>query len=488
MAVTQKKGSFRRNVIATFLVISVISLGVTGFISLQFVDLIGGFTTAQSSDALGVQIQRNIEITAEQNAEVIKQKLQSAEGLVKALAEECESLFDSGSTFQPREDIYYDYFFRDGAPAGTYPADTHFEERYMINVSWNYSSWYYPESDSSNYLTYYAANQDDIERASNLDYMFQYVHQQLPEFRWLYVGFENNLWINYPGSDVGGSDSDRAAEPWYPTGDEFYQEIRAGFGEMVYYGPYLDPIDNVLLMSIGRAVYDDSNTLLGIVAGDISIENIRTKILDVQVLQTGYAALITGTGDILAHPAVDDEVYERYDTQFGRLPTLQEFEVDGTTSALTPVQINQILAGATGIIEFSKNGEDYILAHTPVGVGGYICIIIVPVDEVQAAIPVLQANIQAANLQATTFILAITVAGILIAGAVAILVANQITGPLQYLMELATRNVSAMIRKDSLDATDLQVDSSYMDKDDEIGELARAFQGMLDSIKEDDSE
>ena len=487
MAVTQKKGSFRRNVIATFLVISFVSLGVTGFISLQFVDLIGGFTTAQSSDALEIQIERNIKITAEQNADVIRQKLQSAEGLVKAIAEECEQLFDSDSTYQPRSNIYYDWFFEYGNP-GEYPNDTHVEEGYDVLVSWNYSSWYIPGSNSGNYMANFTDNQDTLERVSNLDFMFQYSHLQLPEFRWLYVGFENDLWINYPGSSVGGTDVDRNDEPWYPTDDEFYQEIRAGLGEMVYYGPYLDPIDNVLLMSIGRAVYDDSNTLMGIVAGDISIEDIRTKILDVQVLETGYAALITESGDILAHPDVDDDVYERYYTQFDRLPTLQEFETDGTESALTPVEINQILSGDTGIIEFTKNNENFILAHTAVDVGGYICIIIVPVDEVQAAIPLLEARILEANLAATMFILAITIGGILIAGAVAIVVANQITGPLQYLMELATRNVSAMIREERLDTSDLQVDSSYMEKDDEIGELARAFQGMLDSIREDETE
>ncbi len=485
MATTQKKGSFRRNVIATFLVISVLSLGITGVISYQFIGFIGGVTTSQSSDALEQQIRLNMKLTAEENADVIGQKLRSAEGLVASIAEECEQLLDSDSTYLPRENIYYDYFFEYGA-SGTYPEDTHFEERYGINVSWNYSSWYIPGSDSSNYMTYFTANQVRLERVSNLDFMFQYVHSQLPEFRWLYVGFENDLWINYPGSDVGGTDSDRAAEPWYPTDDDFYQEIRAGMGEMVYYGPYLDPIENVLLMSIGRAVYDDTATLIGIVAGDISIENIRTKILDVQVLETGYAALITETGDILAHPNVDDEVYERYDAQFGRLPTLQEFEVDGTTSALTPVQINQILSGVTGIVNFTKNGEDYILAYTPVEVGGYICIIIVPVDEVLAAIPALEARIAEANLAATMFILAITIGGIFIAGAVAVVVANQITGPLQYLMDLATRNVSAMIREEKLDSDDLQVDKSYMDKDDEIGELARAFQGMLDSIKDDE--
>ncbi|MFW9921340.1 MAG: cache and HAMP domain-containing protein, partial [Candidatus Thorarchaeota archaeon] len=385
-----------------------------------------------------------------------------------------------------RADIYYDYLFRN---LSTAPEDAYYDaERYGINISWNYSSWYIPGSDSGNYMTYFTSNQDRLERVSNLDFMFQYAHIQLPEFRWLYVGFENDLWINYPGSDVGGSDTDRGSDPWYSTDDEFYQVIRAGMGQMVYYGPYLDPIDNVLLMSIGRAVYDDTATLIGIVAGDISIENIRTKILDVQVLETGYAALITESGDILAHPDVDDDVYERYDAQFGRLPTLQEFEVDGTESALTPIQINNILSGSTGIEVFSKEGEDYILAYTPVEVGGYICIIIVPVNEVQAAIPALEARIAEANLAATMFILAITVAGIFIAGAVAVVVANQITGPLQYLMDLATRNVSAMIREEKLDSDDLQVDKSYMDKDDEIGELARAFQGMLDSIKEDESQ
>jgi HAMP domain-containing protein len=54
-------------------------------------------------------------------------------------------------------------------------------------------------------------------------------------------------------------------------------------------------------------------------------------------------------------------------------------------------------------------------------------------------------------------------------------------------MDLATRNVEAMIKEESLDSIDLRVDTTYISQDDEIGELARAFQGMLDSIKEDES-
>ncbi|MFW9907201.1 MAG: cache domain-containing protein [Candidatus Thorarchaeota archaeon] len=492
MATTQKKGSFRRNVILTFLVISVISLGVTGFISYQFVNLIGGFTTSQSSDALEVQIQRNIEATAVNNADAIRQKLANAQGMVTALAEEMEAIFQEDSTFDPRE-VYYDYFFGHTS-LGPAPSDVHFDSAYNINVSWNYSSWYIPGSDASNYAAYETAYAERLSRVSNLDYMFQYVHQQMPEFRWLYVTFPDDMFINYPGSILAADTADRSSpETWFvptdPIENPWYQEMRSGNGDIIFVDPYYDPIDGVLLVSIGKAVYFENNTLIGVIAGDITVEDIRTKVLDVQVLESGYAALITDDGGIVAHPSVEDHDYAYY-ASFGVLPPLTDIEVDDPTaaSAISPSQMIQITSGETGIIEYRRDLESYLLAYAPVGIAGYISIIVVPVNEVQAAIPALEARIQAANIQATFFILAITAAGIFIAGAVAVAVANQITGPLQYLMELATRNVSAMIRKEKLDTSDLQVDSSYMGKDDEIGELARAFQGMLDSIRDEETQ
>jgi HAMP domain-containing protein len=128
------------------------------------------------------------------------------------------------------------------------------------------------------------------------------------------------------------------------------------------------------------------------------------------------------------------------------------------------------------------------MVYTPVGKGDYICAISVPLSEVLESIPILEARIALANQGATSFILLVTVAGFLLAGVVAVAISNTITKPLQYLMDLATRNVAAMIREDRLDTKDLQVDSTYMSKDDEIGELARAFQGMLDTIREDEEE
>ncbi|GAF68408.1 unnamed protein product, partial [marine sediment metagenome] len=156
------------------------------------------------------------------------------------------------------------------------------------------------------------------------------------------------------------------------------------------------------------------------------------------------------------------------------------------SAALTTTQMLQITSGATGIINYQKDGANYLLAYTPVDIGGYICIIIVPVEEALESIPLLEARIAQGNTAAISFILIVTLGGIILAGVVAATVTNSITRPLQYLMSLAMRNVEAMIKQGTMDTLDLRVDATYIEQDDEIGELARAFQGMLDTIGDED--
>ena len=480
---TKKKGSFRRNVIITFVFISLFSLSVTGFVSLTFVNIIGDGTITDSTSALTIQIQRNMELTSEKVALTINQKLTNAEGLVSAMAEECERTLRSDSTFAPRE-VYYDYYFE--YPQGNQQPDDIYRDNETyggINISWNYSSWYIPGSNSTNYMNYYTSNSDRLGRISNLDYMFKYIHEQAPEFRWLYVAFEDSLFINYPGSIVGDSNNIRNdPASWFAAATEgWYEDLLSGGRQIVFVGPYYDPIDDVLLISIGRAIYNEVGSRIGIIAGDISVDDIRTKILDVQVLDTGFAALVTSYAGIVAHPEVADPEYRSYAIQIDDLPPLDDFE-----EALTESNIDRIISGDTGAFSFRSDGTDMLLAYTPVGIGDYICLIIVPLAEALEDVEQLETRISVANLQATSFILAITVGGIIIAGAVAAVVTKSITRPLVYLMDLALRNVTTMIKEQPIDTLDLQVDTTYTSQDDEIGELARAFQGMLDTIREDE--
>ncbi|MGY5873167.1 MAG: cache domain-containing protein [Candidatus Thorarchaeota archaeon] len=472
---TKKKGSFRTNVILTFLVISLVSLSATGVVSLTFVDIIGNFTHDQSSLALQTQIETNMEKTAEKTALVINQKLTSAQGMIEAAAEELESLFDSSSTYANREVFFHEIFEDESiAPA---PADNHYDASYGINVSWAYSSWYHRDYDDLNYATYEAAESDKLGRVSNIDYLFKSIEEQI-QFRWLYIAFvDDGLFINYPGSILDIPDYDPRGEYWYTT-------IAAGSGTTVFVDPYYDEIDNVLLISIGKMVYSNGNPL-AVISGDITISDIQEKVIDVSVLESGYAFLLNEFGEIVAHPEVEDTAY------LGGLPYLLDIEEDDTTvDPLTEDDVEDILdvllSETSGSLRYTREDSESILVFTPVGKGGYICVISVPLDEVLEALPPLEARIAAANAEAAQFILFVTIGGIVIAGIVAVSVSNTVTRPLQYLMDLATRNAAARIRDEPLDTAELQVDQSYISKDDEIGELARAFQGMLDTIREDE--
>ncbi len=473
---TKKKGKFRTNVILTFLVISLVSLSATGVVSLTFVDLIGGFTRDQSSTALQTQIETNMEATAEKTALVINQKLASAQGMIEAAAEELTSLFDSSSTYANREFYFHELFENDTIAPD--PADNHYDPNYGLNVSWTYSSWFQRNYDASNYGTYETAEADKLGTVSNMDYIFKAIHDQI-EFRWLYIAFaDDGLFINYPGSLLDFPGYDPRVEYWYTT-------IAAGNGDIVFVDPYYDEFDNVLLISIGKLVY--SNGLpLAVISGDITISDIQDKVIDVKVLESGYAFLLNSFGEIVAHPEVQDTDY------LAGLPYVLDVEGDtSTTDPLTENDVETILdvaVGSTGSLRYTRNDNESILVFTPVGKGGYICVISVPLAEVLQAIPPLEARIATANAEAAQFILFVTVGGIIIAGIVAVSISNTITKPLQYLMDLATRNAAARIRDQPLDTADLQVDETYTSKDDEIGELARAFQGMLETIREEDEE
>jgi methyl-accepting chemotaxis protein len=273
------------------------------------------------------------------------------------------------------------------------------------------------------------------------------------------------------------------ANPYDPRGEYWYQTIWDGNGEMVFVEPYYDEFDNVLLISIGKVVYRNSIPF-AVISGDITIEDIREKIINVEVLESGYAFLLDSYGGVVAHPEVGDEDY------LLGLPDLLDVEVNPDFSpALTQANVDQITSVAvdtSGTLRYTRAGAEHILVFTQVGKGDYICVISVPLAEVLESIPLLEERIAAQNEEAQQYIILVTLGGIIVAGIVAVAISNTITRPLQYLMDLAERNAAARIMDQPLDTGDLQVDATYIAQDDEIGELARAFQGMLDSIREEE--
>ncbi len=468
----KNRRSFKATVMLTFLLITGATIVLTSMVSLTFGNTIGGMTSDVSTQSLKQQATDNALSIATTTSDIIKEKLSTAEGMILSLGEEVENLFSSGNTFAYRE-VYYDYFFENTA-AGPHPSDVHFDPKYGINVSWNYSSWYIPGSTSGNYLTFENQYKSRLGLVSNMDPLFKSVHNRVPEFRWLYFTFaDTDMFINYPGSILGGSDVDRVNDPWYPTLDDWYLEIAAGNGQTVFVSPYFDPIEAVLMISIGKGVYYQNGTLMGVISGDISIDSINQQIINTQVYETGYAALIQGDGSVVAHPKVPATAYE------SGAPTLLSVE----SGTLTQNDITQITSGVTGSVEYSRDGKDYLLVYSPVGKGDYICIIVVPLEEVLTAIPLLNNRIATTLSQTIQSIFFFSGIGLVIASVIGWRIIVDITRPLDQIW----RKIRVLLAQKFTGQTeykpiDLRIDPEITERGDEFGDLGRALQGVMDTL------
>ena len=477
--------SIRENIIYGFAAFSIVSLILVGVISLFFLGTIGQTTTSMSTNALKDQIQDNMQQTAIQNSQIINRKLSNAEAVVNAMAENCENVLDSQSTYSARRS-FYDYYFEYDRGLELFPEDSYLDPLYNVYLSWQYASYYFPGSNSSNYLTLLTNDptlNDTVSRMANMDYIFQEVHSIAPDIRWLYIAFEGSeLFINYPGSVVGDTDLDRNSNPFSATQEDWYKDVRDGNGEVVFTEPYFDPIDGALLITIGKAFYDPDvpTTLLGCIFADITIDSIKDKIIDITILETGYAALIQQSGLVVAHPewtAINPN---------DDLPTIDQVEVNlNGDSALTSAQISTITSGLTGDTQFTKNGDRYYLAYTAVGKGDYICLIIVPEDEAIASVAPLQQRIEDATVTSIVQLLIITVGAFALSLIVGIWLSDRIIRPISHLTGIASKMATDKVREDILGDLDLQIDQELENQDDEVGDLTRAFKGMLSTLRKE---
>lgn len=65
---------------------------------------------------------------------------------------------------------------------------------------------------------------------------------------------------------------------------------------------YIDALENTPIITISKPVYNKNGILLGVVASDISMEEIIKIVEDTKIKGLGYSFLIDGSGNILAHP------------------------------------------------------------------------------------------------------------------------------------------------------------------------------------------
>lgn len=233
---------------------------------------------------------------------------------------------------------------------------------------------------------------------------------------------------------VSDMQKDKAAFGW------FYQPVETGKGTWI--DPYTDTTLNMKLITYSGPIIVEGK-VIGLVGMDIHFEKFEEIVQGVKVYQNGYAFMLNAGQDFLSHPRFKEK---------DNLALVDNGDLKSVAE--------QMKLAPTGMIAYKDLGVANLMGFARL-TNGYTLGVAVPENEVLEGMK-----------QVVNYILAIIIAGVAIAGLVALYLGIMISRPVTALTGLMKR----------AEAGDLTVESRVKSSD-EVGQLAAAFNSMLSKIR-----
>jgi len=136
--------------------------------------------------------------------------------------------------------------------------------------------------------------QDPEDNQSSLKQSLKNMNNATDSTKQIYYGVENN------GDMITSTVLDLPAD-YDPRERPWYKKAVDNKGEVIWTEPYVDDDSGRLIISAAEAIYDNGE-LKGVVSGDVSLDSLLSIINDVEIGETGYAALMDQNGVFLSHP------------------------------------------------------------------------------------------------------------------------------------------------------------------------------------------
>ncbi|MCM3650455.1 methyl-accepting chemotaxis protein [Metabacillus litoralis] len=232
----------------------------------------------------------------------------------------------------------------------------------------------------------------------------------------------------YPKADLG-ADFDPRERPWY--------QAAVKNKDITWTEAYVDTATNQTVITLTKPVYDN-NTLIGVMGIDISIQTLTDLINKTKFGKTGFAFIVDQTGHILAHP---DE--------------------SKVTQDFSKEKIYQQMINETGSLTGNLDGKDRIFGYATNPTTQWKIVGLLDSSEAKS-------RSNASLLPILTTLVAILILAVLLS----IFVARSITKPINRL----NTTVQKMANGDLTMTSDIN-------RSDEIGQLARNFDGMVHKLQ-----
>lgn len=252
------------------------------------------------------------------------------------------------------------------------------------------------------------------------------------------------VWISdLDASVLTQSDGFTSGEGWDVTTREWYKCI--DLGKTILTEPYVDSATGKMILSAVSPVYDDTtNTAIGAVGIDISLEHMTEVMSQYKIGRNGYILLLSGSGTFIYHPQND---------------IIQKNIADIKISQNV---VNAVLSSSDVFLRYTVDGVAKYGSVSPAGGTGYIVLSNMPLTEYYSMLIIM----------VIALIVIFVIGIILIALSIRKSAAN-LTKPILELNQTAQQ----------LAAGDLDVHLK-IDSEDEIGELGESIGKTVARLKE----
>jgi GAF domain-containing protein/HAMP domain-containing protein len=292
-----------------------------------------------------------------------------------------------------------------------------------------------------------------------------------PDIIAIYFGGVSRETVYYPNVDLAAlvpPDFDVTGRPWYVNA----LPANNAEGNVVWSTPYQDAALNGLVITTSLPVYDSRNTLQGVAAMDIQLNQITSLVSNIQVGSTGYAILVDAENRLIALPQAGY-------TDFGvttEIAPLGEVLDQTALTGITPGvfdALNIISTSERGVNTVTIGDSERYVAYQLIPEVGYKLAIIVPQEELLSESSAVAEQITRETRNTVGISLALIVVIFAAATYTSLAIGNRLTSPLKSLIRVANEITSGNLNA-----------KAEASSQDELGTLANTLNTMTATLRD----
>lgn len=293
--------------------------------------------------------------------------------------------------------------------------------------------------------------------AINLNSMIESITNETRNCMGIYIAFDpkytgktEGTWVSIDGSgnakpslprEIAGKSVDDPTVSWY------YRAINAGEG--IWSDPYINDAD-LHVISYTKPIIVN-NVSIGVIGVEMSIEELATGILDIELYDSGYGFVLNKDYDYLIHPTLDSD---------SNLSTIDDGKYDYI--------VDEIESKDFGIIDTDFAGGKKIMAFSKL-YGDKIIILTVPKSEVLKSM-----------YDTIYIILAVIVVSGILATFLSIFLGKKISDPIVAVTEI----LDTTSKLNLVDIEETKEMAAIINRKDEVGSIFRATIALREELRD----